>query len=145
MVFSAAQKMRPIQRRASGSQLTMNHESAGAAAAARSSLMVLSAALAAILMAGSAYAAGDIEAGRTKSETCKGCHAAKSYMNIYPTYNVPKIVGQSETYIAAALRAYRSGERTHPTMRSQAGSMSDQDIDDVAAYIGSLGQATKGQ
>lgn len=84
------------------------------------------------------YAAGDVEAGRIKAETCIGCHGVESYKNTYPTYRVPKLVGQHADYIAVALKAYRAGEREHPTMRSQAASMTDQDIDDIAAYIGSL-------
>lgn len=87
-----------------------------------------------------AAADGDPEAGRIKSETCKGCHGSAGYKNIYPMYNVPKLVGLSGDYIKLALLAYRTAERDHPTMRSQAGSMTDQDIADIAAYIGSLGQ-----
>jgi cytochrome c553 len=42
--------------------------------------------------------------------------------------------GQSEKYIAAALNAYKKGERKHPTMVGIAAGLSDQDIADVAAY-----------
>ncbi len=84
------------------------------------------------------YADGDAQAGRAKAETCFGCHGIEGYKNTYPTFRVPKLKGQHGIYIALALKAYRAGDREHPTMRSQAGAMTDQDIDDIAAYIESL-------
>ena len=84
------------------------------------------------------YADGDAQAGRAKAETCIGCHGIEGYKNTYPTFRVPKLKGQHGKYIAIALKAYRTGDRSHPTMRSQAGAMTDQDIDDIAAYIESL-------
>jgi cytochrome c553 len=48
---------------------------------------------------------------------------------------VPKLRGQRPQYLVAALKAYKSGERSHGTMHSQAVSMSDQDMADVAAYL----------
>ncbi|MFK8028688.1 MAG: cytochrome c [Gammaproteobacteria bacterium] len=90
------------------------------------------------LSAPAAHADGDAQAGRKKAETCIGCHGIEGYKNTYPTYRVPKLKGQHGAYIALALKAYRTGERTHPTMRSQAGTLSDQDIADIAAYIDSL-------
>ncbi|MAA74737.1 MAG: cytochrome C [Salinisphaeraceae bacterium] len=78
---------------------------------------------------------GDAEAGRIKASTCVGCHGIKDYSNVYPTYRVPTIAGQHEAYLTAALKAYREGQRKHPTMNAQAGSMSDQDIADIAAYL----------
>jgi cytochrome c553 len=88
---------------------------------------------------GDALAAGDAEAGRVKSYTCTGCHGIPGYNNVYPTYKVPKIGGQNYEYLTAALKAYRDGERHHATMELQATSLSDQDIEDVAAYFASLG------
>ncbi len=51
---------------------------------------------------------------------------------------MPHIAGQNEQYIVNALKAYKSGERTHPTMGIQAQSLSDEEIADVAAYLSSL-------
>lgn len=96
------------------------------------------AAFALVAAAPAALAEGNVEAGKIKAETCKGCHGIPNYTNTYPTYRVPKIGGQHATYIEAALKAYRSGERQHPTMSAQAGAMSDQDIADIAAYLASL-------
>lgn len=86
---------------------------------------------------GLALAAGDAEAGRSKSEACLGCHGIDSYRNAYPSYRVPRIGGQKESYLEVALKAYRSGDRVHATMRAQAASLSDQDIADIAAYFAS--------
>ena len=96
--------------------------------------------VAAAALTSAAFAAGDVEAGKVKFETCKGCHVSAGYKNSYPNYSVPKLFGQNVEYLIVALKAYRSGEREHPTMVSQASSMSDQDIEDVAAFIGSLSQ-----
>ncbi len=85
-----------------------------------------------------AHADGDPKAGQQKAETCIGCHGIEGYKNTYPTFRVPRLKGQHANYIIVALKAYRSGTRNHPTMQSQAGSMTDQDIQDIAAYIASL-------
>ncbi len=84
------------------------------------------------------FAAGDAVRGAVIGETCLGCHGVTSYTNVYPTYKVPKLGGQHEAYIAAALKAYRSGERTHKTMHAQASKMTDQDIADISAYLVSI-------
>lgn len=88
----------------------------------------------AIAGAPTAWGAGDPVAGRVKSETCLGCHGIVGYYNTYPTYRVPKLSGQNHEYIVAALQAYKTGQRTHGTMQAQAISMSDQDMQDIAAY-----------
>jgi len=78
---------------------------------------------------------GDAKRGHTLSYTCNGCHAVTNYKNVYPTYSVPKLHGQRPEYLVAALKAYKSGERSHGTMHSQASSMTEQDMKDVAAYL----------
>jgi len=83
---------------------------------------------------------GDPERGRVISFTCSGCHGIPFYKNVYPSYSVPRIAGQSEGYIVAALKAYRSGARKHATMQAQANTLSDQDINDIAAYFVSLSE-----
>ena len=100
-------------------------------------------AIALILLAGasSVAAAGDAGAGKIKFDTCMGCHGIPSYANAYPSYDVPKVGGQHAAYIEQALKAYRSGERKHPTMHSQAASLSDTDIADIAAYLSQAPQA----
>lgn len=101
-------------------------------------------AAAAVLASAPARAAGDVEAGKIKAYTCTGCHGIPGYNNVYPTYKVPKIGGQNHPYLVAALKAYRAGERDHSTMVLQAKSLSDQDIEDIAAYFSSLGPKKSG-
>jgi cytochrome c553 len=82
--------------------------------------------------------AGDVKAGEAKAAMCIGCHGIPGYQNSFPEiHKVPMISGQSGPYIAAALQAYRKGDRKHPSMRGIAGSLSDQDIADLAAYYAS--------
>lgn len=89
----------------------------------------------ALLATPAALAAGDPDAGRIKANTCMGCHGIPGYTNAYPTYRVPKLGGQPREYVVSALKAYKSGERPHKTMQAQAVSLSDQDIEDIAAYL----------
>ena len=87
----------------------------------------------------SAIAAGDIEAGANKVSMCVGCHGIPNYKTAFPkTYRVPRIAGQKVDYLVSALKAYREGQRSHPSMKAVAGSMTDQDIADIAAYYSSL-------
>jgi cytochrome c553 len=86
---------------------------------------------------------GDAGAGGKKVAMCIGCHGLPGYQSSFPQiYKVPKIAGQNAKYIVAALNGYKSGDRKHPSMRGVAGSMSDQDIADVAAYYEALGKGT---
>jgi len=97
--------------------------------------LVLSLAVLFVMHAPSAAAAGDAQKGKALSYTCLGCHGVADYNNVYPTYKVPKLVGQHPEYIVAALKAYRSGERSHATMHAHASSMSDQDMLDIATFL----------
>lgn len=94
----------------------------------------------ALLACAPALAKGDAEAGKQKAFTCTGCHGVTGYKNAYPSYRVPKIGGQNYEYLVAALTAYRNGEREHPTMVAQAQGYSEQDIQDIATYLSSLGK-----
>ena len=79
--------------------------------------------------------AGDPAKGREKTQMCEGCHEIPGWRTAFPeVYQVPKIAGQHEAYMVAALKAYRSGERSHPSMRGIAASLSDADIANLAAY-----------
>ena len=82
--------------------------------------------------------AGSADSGRQLTYTCVGCHGIVGYRNVYPTYHVPKIGGQSAVYLTNALTEYRRGTRKHPTMQAQAQSFSDQDIADIAAFLSEL-------
>lgn len=72
---------------------------------------------------------------------CIGCHAIPGYQASFPqVYRVPKIGGQSPQYIEAALKAYRQGERNHPTMIGVAKGLTDDEIASVAAYYAQRGR-----
>jgi cytochrome c553 len=93
--------------------------------------------LAVALAAAGGAALAQTPATHDKVSMCIGCHGIPGYKTAYPSvYHVPKIGGQSPAYIANALKAYRSGERWHPSMRGIAASLSDADIKDLAAYYG---------
>lgn len=95
---------------------------------------------AATLLAASAavHAEGSVEAGKQKAEMCIGCHGIPGYQNSFPeVHKVPKISGQSDKFIVSALTAYKKGDRKHPTMRGIAGSLSEQDMADLAAFYAS--------
>ena len=84
------------------------------------------------------FAKGDAAKGKLLAYTCTGCHGIAEYKNAYPSYRVPKIAGQNEAYIVAALSGYKKRERNHPTMQAQAQSFSEADIANIAAYLASL-------
>lgn len=82
--------------------------------------------------------AGDIDAGKEKSATCAACHGANGISNV-PVY--PNLQGQNEGYLVSAMNAYKAGQRKgglSAVMVPQATSLSDQDIEDLAAYYASL-------
>jgi cytochrome c553 len=102
------------------------------------------------LLCGAAFAApaavaeGSAERGEVLSYTCLGCHGINGYRNAYPSYRVPRLGGQHPEYLVIALKAYRSGERSHPTMMANANTLSDQDMEDIAAYFASFGETMTG-
>lgn len=93
------------------------------------------------LLLGQHCFAQDAERGRFLAETCLGCHGpeVEGLTNAYPTYKVPKLGGQYADYIAVALAGYKSQDRWHPTMHSQAYDLSDQDMRDLGAYFEAQG------
>jgi cytochrome c553 len=91
------------------------------------------AALAVVSLA--AGADGDTARGAKLAYTCLGCHGIENSKNAYPKYSVPKLGGQNEAYIVAALSEYKSGARWHPTMRGFAAGLTGQDYADLAAYF----------
>ncbi|MEY4978314.1 MAG: hypothetical protein RLZZ352_584 [Pseudomonadota bacterium] len=81
---------------------------------------------------------GDVQAGQKKAAMCIGCHGIVGYQNSFPEiHKVPMISGQSDKYIISALTAYKKGDRKHPSMRGIAGSLSEQDMADLAAFYAS--------
>jgi len=86
---------------------------------------------------------GDAQAGQKKADMCIGCHGIPGYQNSFPEiHKVPMISGQSDKYIVSALTAYKKGDRKHPSMRGIAGSLSEQDMADLAAFYASHADKT---
>lgn len=79
-------------------------------------------------------AAGNPAAGQEKSVTCQACHGPDGH-SIAPNY--PNLAGQHESYLVQALRDYRSGKRSNAIMAGFAANLTDQDIDDLAAWFAS--------
>ena len=68
---------------------------------------------------------------------CIGCHGIPGYKTAFPhVYHVPKIAGQQPGYIVAALKAYKSGDRSHPSMRGIAASLTEDQMQKLADYYG---------
>jgi cytochrome c553 len=81
------------------------------------------------------------ESGAAPVSMCIGCHSIPGYQASFPqVYKVPKIGGQSPQYIEAALKAYRQGERSHPSMTGVAKGLTDEQISAVAAYYAQRGR-----
>jgi cytochrome c553 len=99
------------------------------------------------LSASSAMAGGDVEAGKAvyARVNCASCHGADAKTPVDPSY--PKLAGQYANYLAHALRSYQRGQaneapsaniRQNPIMGAFASQLSDQDIENVTAYLASL-------
>lgn len=87
---------------------------------------------------------GDAKRAELKISMCVGCHGIPEYRTAFPeVYRVPLIAGQAPDYIVNALKAYKSGERKHPSMTGIAKTLSDQDLADLAAYYSAAKPADK--
>jgi len=97
--------------------------------------MLLTVGFAAMLgIVGTAQAAGDVQAGKTKSAGCAGCHGANGEGKA-PN---PALAGKSEGDIVQALKDYKSGKRSNAIMKGLASPLSEQDMENLAAYYASL-------
>jgi cytochrome c553 len=104
------------------------------------SLMMKTLLIASILLTAAAQPAlaGDAAAGKAKAAVCAACHGAEGKAAI-PTY--PNLAGQQEQYIKLSLKAYKAGERSGgqaAIMAGMAAPLTDEDIDNLAAYYSSL-------
>ena len=94
---------------------------------------LLSMLAAATLMAMGPAQGADLEAAKKKvSELCQACHGMDGNSQVA---DYPKLAGQNQDYLAKALRDYKSGARKDPTMNGFAGTLTAQDIDNLAAYF----------
>jgi len=76
-------------------------------------------------------AAGDVAAGKQKSTSCAACHNADGNSN---SGEWPKLAGQHPIYLVKQLNNFKSGERVNAIMNGMAAPLSEQDMDDLAAY-----------
>lgn len=79
-------------------------------------------------------AQGDAAAGQAKSALCATCHGTDGNSQIAMN---PKLAGQSARYLIKQLSDYKSGARQNPTMTAMVASLSEQDIEDIAAWYSS--------
>lgn len=78
---------------------------------------------------------GDAQLGRQKAKMCQTCHGIDGLAKIP---SAPHIAGESELYLVTQLKAFRSGKRTHEIMSLIAQQLSDEDIDNLAAWYSSI-------
>jgi cytochrome c553 len=99
---------------------------------------------AALALAGTAQAAGNAEAGKSKAaQICAACHGPEGNKPTAPEN--PILAGQHQDYLAKALRDYRSGKRNNAIMKGFAATLSNQDIDDLAAWFASQKSSLRSQ
>ena len=82
----------------------------------------------------SLLAAGDPEAGKNKSTPCAACHGVDGN-STNPEW--PKLAQQGAPYLEAQLKLFRDGLRKNALMSPQAANLTDEDIEDLAAYYSS--------
>ncbi len=83
----------------------------------------------------SSFAAGDAAAGKAKSSLCAACHGANgtSAMDIWPN-----LKGQKYGYLVKQIKAFRDGSRKDPSMQPMVANLTDEDVENLAAYFSSL-------
>lgn len=97
-------------------------------------LVTLALLLSAALMVTAAGADGDAQAGKGKAAVCGACHGADGNS---VGAQFPKLAGQNASYIATQLANFKSGKRQNPIMSGQAAALSEQDMQDLAAWFSS--------
>ncbi len=80
-------------------------------------------------------AQADVQAGRAKAKMCAVCHGE---FGIGMLPDTPNLAGQPEIYLAAQLKAYRSGKRANEIMNVVAKPLTDADITDLATWFASI-------
>lgn len=97
--------------------------------------LALAISAAALLLPALAEAKGDAAKGKTKAAVCAACHGPAG---ISPTPIWPNLAGQKEQYLIKQLKDFKAGKRKEPTMAPMVAALSDQDIEDLAAYFSGL-------
>ena len=92
-------------------------------------------AIAASVMMASPVFAGDAAAGKAKAGMCAACHGAAGISGA-PMW--PNLAGQKEAYLAKQLKDFKSGKRKDPSMAGMVAALSDEDINNLAAYYAAM-------
>lgn len=87
-----------------------------------------------MLFASASALAGDAAAGKAKSVVCSACHGADG-TSVNPMW--PNLKGQNEMYLIKQIKAFRDGTRKDPTMAPMVAALTDEDIENLAAYYAS--------
>ena len=87
-----------------------------------------------LAVSGISHAAGDVDAGKTKSSKCTSCHGSKGKGG----GAIPAIAGLDSAMFISAVNEYKNGKRRFPMMESVARKLSEQEIADLAAYYSAL-------
>lgn len=88
-----------------------------------------------VVVSGGASQAGDVKAGRTKALMCQACHGTDGLSKVP---DAPNLAGQTEPYLVTQLQAYKSGARKNDAMSLVIASLSDKDMEDLAAYFSAI-------
>jgi len=86
-------------------------------------------------VSGNAFAKGDVAAGHSRSAACVSCHGS---IGVSPTDAWPTLAGQGYAYLVKQLQAYRDGTRKSPLMDQMAKTLTDSDIENLAAFYSTL-------
>ena len=77
---------------------------------------------------------GDAKLGKKLAESCEGCHSEGS--NVGP--NIPRLAGQYGNYLVKAMKDYQSGKRNNAMMQSMVDGLSEQELENIAAYFAGM-------
>lgn len=100
----------------------------------KSSLMLIAATALVVALAGPAQADGDVAEGEALAKKCAACHGADGKGK----KDNPAIAGMAADAFIQAMNDYKSGKKDNKTMKRTADKLSDDDIEDLAAYYASL-------
>lgn len=84
------------------------------------------------------FPAGNAVHGRDLAVTCLSCHGATPVSLGTPPVPAPKLLHQRSTSLFYAMHDYRTGQRRSVLMDPLMKALSEQDLRDLAAYIGAV-------
>jgi cytochrome c553 len=93
-----------------------------------------------LLVADSAYAAGNVATGRQKALQCQTCHGLDGLSKLP---EAPNLGGQPEPYLVKSLNDFRKGVRKNDMMSLVVQQLSDQDVADLAAFYAAIEMTPK--